>query len=226
MHRRILALTLTLVLVFAVGGCGRFARRSATPTTEPEHVSVGADLDLSGLSPTTTAPTAGKTPDSTAAPQGEPPQSPNPVSVTTDGFTLVLEVGGGTVHKADQPFDLSLRITNVSGSDRYYETNQRTYFVMEAVEASGSWRDSDCAPGKASGQPASVIKAGQTITFTARYPGPPDRLDNSDACRRAPNTYVLVGGFVWCPDDAIFGDKCDPSASHTLSTESIVVRLT
>lgn len=222
-------MSLTLVLLLGLAGCGRFTRRSSAPptTTAPEHVSVGADLDLSGISPTSTAPAPAPGPtETTAHTVATPPQSRNPVSVTVDGFELVLEVAGGTVHKADQPFGLTLRVTNVSGADRRYETNQRTYFLMEATEGSGSWRDSDCSAPKPSGEPASTINAGETITFSARYPGPADRLDNSNACRRAPNTYALVGGFVWCPDDAIFGDQCDPSASHTLTSGSIVVRLT
>lgn len=225
--RRRAAVVVAVIAVVALAACGRYTRRgSAPPGTTPEHVSVGADLDLADITTTTTPPTtaAGGGPRPTA--DSKPAQSPNPVTVTADGFELTLAVDGGTVHKADQPFTMSLVVRNVSGSDRHYDPNQRTYFVMQSGDGGGSWRDSDCAPGKASGEQARVIGAGEAITFTARYPGPADRLDNSDACRRPPRGYALLAGFVWCPPEALFGGVCDPSASRTVTSGSIGITLT
>lgn len=215
-----------MVLATSLAGCGRYARRSSAPaTTEPANVSVGADLDLSNITTTTTStPTEpGQTTPSTQAVV----PNPNPVTTENDGFELTLQVDGGTTHKADQPFTMRFMVKNISGKDRRWDPNQKTYFIMQTgEEGGGSWRDSDCAPGKPSGQPAKVIKNGETLTFTARYPGPADRLDNSDACRRAPRGYGLIAGFVWCPDDALVNGVCDSAASRTVPSGTIGVWLT
>ena len=221
-HKAVAVAVLLAVAALSLSGCGRFARKGAT-VPESEHVSVGADLDLSDIT-TTSAPEA--SPDPAAPASVQPAARANPVTITADGFTVTLGVDGGTIHKADQPFSMTLQVENVSGQDRHYDPNQRTYFVMQSVDGDGSWRDSDCGPGKGSGEQAKLIRAGETVTITARYPGPADRLDNSEACRRLPSTYALVAGFVWCPDDALFGGICDPSASRTITSGTVALDLT
>lgn len=218
-------IAVVLLLAPVLEGCGRYTRRGSAPPTTSGGVSVGADLDLSKIT-TTTAPTTTAAPGQPTTTRRPAAQSPNPVTTTVDGFEMTLHVAGGTTHRAGEPFNMSLTVKNVSGQDRHYDPNQRTYFVMQTGDGSGSWRDSDCAPGEASGQEAKPIDAGETVTFEARYPGPADRLDNGDACRRPPGRYVLVAGMVWCTDDAIFGGTCDPSASHTTASGTIAVELT
>lgn len=224
MSRRVLAGLLAIAVV-AGAGCGRFARSGSTPeTTAAENVAVGGGVDLSKVTTTVAAPGATAPPTTARTTGTTVAAGRTKVAAERDGFRLTLSVDGAE-HNADDAFTMKLEVTNISAEDRLYDPNQRTYFVMQSARGSGSWRDSDCAAPKGSGEDAQPIAKGQTITFTARYPGPADRLDNSDSCRRPPNGYVLSAGFVWCPPESIFGGKCDPSASTTLTSEPLGITL-
>ncbi|MGI8793953.1 MAG: hypothetical protein ACR2H3_12410, partial [Acidimicrobiales bacterium] len=228
-HRRTAILGLVaLLLTVGLAGCGRYVRSGSQPepTDPPQDVSVGSGIDLRNVT-TTTAPAPAKV--TTTAPRTQStaaqPTTPNPVTVEGDGFRIKLEVDGGTRHKADQPFTMRMVITNVSGEARQYDPNQRTFFVMETGDGSASWRDSDCKTPPPGGQEAKTLPAGESLTIEARYPGPAERLDNSDSCRRPPAGYSLSGGLVWCPKGTIFGGQCDPSGSRTAAAGVIGISL-
>ena len=214
-------------------GCGRFVRSGSEPEPEAapenENEKVGEGLEAQ-ISPSTSAPSE---PAPTSAPgsgqsatTAAPPPVANP-AVRDDpaGFRLTLTVDGDLDYEAGiESFGMKLEVRNISKSPKRYDPNQQGYFVLSGA---GRWRDTDCGPRKAGGEPPVTLAPGQSVTVTARYPGPEDRLDKGDSCRRPPGSYVVGAGFVWCPDSAVVSEEgpCDPGETETLRSAAVPITL-
>lgn len=217
-----------LTLALAMPACGGFVKSGSKPdpTTSAPPEQVGAGVDLDALAPSSTAvPPSSTAPTRSPAPTtAEGPLSENPVRRDDPaGFRLTLAVDGDLRFNADESFTMRLEVTNMSRQPRRYDPNQKNYFVMEGA---GRWRDSDCGPLAKEREPAKTLAPGDTAVFTARYPGPSDRLDGGDACRRPEGDYVLGAGFNWCPDDSVdVNGVCDAAATETAKSSGIRIRL-
>jgi hypothetical protein len=226
--RRLLVVVLLLTLL---PGCGRFVRSGSEPEPEaaPENERVGEGLEAQIT--TTSPPVTESTAANPQASQGggaattAPPRPTTAVRDDPSGFRLTLSIDGdGEYEAGSEAFTMKLEVRNTTREPKRYDPNQQSYFVMTGP---GRWRDTDCGPRKPGGERPATLGPGQTVTFTARYPGPTDRLDKGDSCRRPAGEYFLGGGFEACPDPAIVSEEgpCDPSAAQTIRSAGVQVTL-
>lgn len=223
-------LAVVVLLIALLPGCGRFVRSGSEPEPQapPQDQMVGDGLEARIT--TTTTPSVMPAPGDGTTPVGAPAtKAPSRATTATRddpaGFRLTLSIDGdGEYDAGSEAFTMKLEVRNTTRQPKRFDPNQQSYFVMTGP---GRWRDTDCGPRKAGDEPPATLAPGQVVTFTARYPGPADRLDKGDSCRRPAGEYFLGGGFESCPDAAIVSEEgpCDPSATETIRSAGVQVTL-